>query len=71
MESSASLNQAGGQGRHESPGAWDSDYALAADGQHMPGKPHRGIGALATSMRDLVRDTVYVTFDALRGRYDR
>ena len=30
----------------------------------------RSHGRLA-SVRDVVRDTVYTTFDALRGRYDR
>jgi hypothetical protein len=33
------------------------------------GKP-RGFGALASTMRNIVRDTLYVTVDALRGRYD-
>ena len=31
------------------------------------GRKANGIGALA----GIVRDTVYTTFDALRGRYDR
>jgi hypothetical protein len=71
MESGVSFNPAGGQGRHDAHGTWDHRYALTAGGHHVSGKPHRGIGALATSMRDLVRDTVFVTVDALRGRYDR
>ena len=30
-------------------------------------RPHGAI----SSVREMVRDTVYATFDALRGRYDR
>jgi hypothetical protein len=71
MESGSSYNQAGIRAAHDSGNAWGAPYALAAPARGNSGKPHRGIGALATSMRDLVRDTVYVTFDALRGRYDR
>jgi len=71
MESGTSYNPAGARVAHDSGNAWGNRYALAAPAHRGGGKPHRGIGALATSMRDLVRDTVYVTFDALRGRYDR
>lgn len=71
MESSSSLNHVDRNRSHDSRGGWAHDDALAEDTRGGRGKPNRGIGALATSMRDLVRDTVYVTFDALRGRYDR
>jgi len=71
MESSSSFNHADRQRSHDSRGAWAHHDALAEDARGERGKSNRGIGALATSMRDLVRDTVYVTFDALRGRYDR
>jgi hypothetical protein len=71
MESGSSYNQAGVRVGHDSGSAWSNGYALAAPARAGSGKPTRGIGALATTMRDLVRDTVYVTFDALRGRYDR
>jgi hypothetical protein len=71
METGTSYNPAGARVARDAGNAWGNGYALAAPAHLGSGKPHRGIGALATSMRDLVRDTVYVTFDALRGRYDR
>jgi len=43
--------------------------ALGARSIPLTPKP-RGIGAIAWTMRNIVRDTVYVTVDALRGRYD-
>jgi hypothetical protein len=42
---------------------------LHAQSVRPQGNP-RSHGPLA-SVRDMVRDTVYTTFDALRGRYDR
>lgn len=37
---------------------------------HEP-RSKRSVGALASTMGVVVRDTLYATFDVLRGRYDR
>jgi hypothetical protein len=71
MESGTSFNQAPRQGSRASSSPWGSRHNLVEDARSAAVRPHRGIGALATGIRDLLRDTVYVTVDALRGRYDR
>jgi len=37
----------------------------------VAGRRPQRLGTLASSMREVVRETVYATYDALRGRYDR
>jgi hypothetical protein len=41
-----------------------------ANAAHEP-RNKRSVGALASTMGVVVRDTLYATFDVLRGRYDR
>jgi hypothetical protein len=75
IESGSGVEQRGERGNHgqHAPLAVQSAYLQRVEGRHDDRrddlgarKPH-GIGALAS----LVRETVYTTFDALRGRYDR
>jgi hypothetical protein len=65
------INQAmndGSSHRQEAHAGARTGY-LQAQSAREQGR-QRSHNALA-SVRDMVRDTVYTTFDALRGRYDR
>jgi hypothetical protein len=70
MDSNTSFIAAGRPSSRVSSGSGDLGGTFAEDARSAASRPHRGIGALASSIRDVVRDTVYVTIDALRGRYD-
>lgn len=45
--------------------------AQAAPLEAGPQERAHGLGAVASTMREVVFGTVQATFDALRGRYDR
>ena len=61
MDDGATRQQEAHQGAH-------AGYMQAQSGHEQ--SRQRSHNAFA-SVRDVVRDTVYTTFDALRGRYDR
>ena len=69
MDSGSGLIQERARGSHRQDALLARGPGLRARSMPTDGKP-RGIGAIASTMRNIVRDTVYVTFDALRGRYD-
>lgn len=71
MKSGTSFNRTAGQRSHDAGTPWAIAGTLVDTEQNAASTPTRGIGALATRLRELARDSIYVTFDALCGRYDR